>query len=197
MRSVRTVLLTASVLATVPLQGVAAAVPASCGWYRVPVKTLSDSARHRVDLHPRNVSVGRVLRFHRPPVGSETPRRAPVEARTYRVKATVVQAKDQVDGDVRIVLASRTHPNRTFVAELPDRRCIGSRFRRGRMDAARRRLVNACGNLSRTRWTRLNGRVVVTGVGFWSELAPEDRNTAPNAFELHPLLRFRGSCSRG
>jgi hypothetical protein len=42
-------------------------------------------------------------------------------------------------------------------------------------------------------WLYLGGRVTITGVGFWDEDHGQT-GVAPNAIELHPVLRFKGRC---
>lgn len=62
------------------------------------------------------------------------------------------------------------------------------------MKHARNRFEDVCGAVG-TSWVDLRGRVAVTGVGFWDEVHGQT-GVAPNGIELHPVLRFTGSCSR-
>jgi len=56
-------------------------------------------------------------------------------------------------------------------------------------------VVDACGSLSTSWFTKLRGNVRIKGVGFWDEIHGQT-GVAPNGIELHPVLRFRGTCSR-
>jgi hypothetical protein len=68
---------------------------------------------------------------------------------------------------------------RTMIAESPSPACTSgaTRFRRGQMAAARRRV-------------RLCASARVTGVAFFDFLHGQT-GVAPNGIELHPVLAFR------
>jgi hypothetical protein len=122
--------------------------------------------------------------------------RSPEAARTYDVRAQVIEAKIEDDEDIHLVIASRRYPHRTMIVEFPNPRCVASGFKRDRMRAARREVLDACGSFSTSSFTTLRGNVRIKGVGFWDEIHGQT-GVAPNGIELHPVLRFRGTCSRG
>ena len=64
------------------------------------------------------------------------------------------------------------------------------------MRSARSALIAACGQPSSSRFTKLSGRATVTGVGFF-DIPHGQTGIAPNAIELHPVLKFSAaSCTR-
>jgi hypothetical protein len=169
---------------------------AACGVWRWDVKTLSDPLRTSVDFSaiPKNL-----LRLRRltPPssLNSTTPRLPGIERHTYDVRAQVIEAKVEDDEDIHLVIASRRYPGRTMIVEFPNPACVASGFKRDRMRAARREVLGACGSFSTSSFTALRGNVRIKGVGFWDEIHGQT-GVAPNGIELHPVLRFRGTCSR-
>jgi hypothetical protein len=176
------------------------APPASalkCGVWRWPVKTLSDRAATQVDYIPKTWSVRR-LRGLDPPssLSTDTPRIKPVEFTTYRVRAKLVGAVVEDDRDVHLVIRAPASKRKTMIVEFPYVRCNGAKDskKRAAMKRARVALTNACGSI-RTSFVDLKGRVRVTGVGFWDEVHGQT-GVAPNGIELHPVLRFTGTCSR-
>jgi hypothetical protein len=144
------------------------------------------SARHARGRFARRL--GRCL-------NATTPRLRGIERRTYDVRAQVVEAKIEDDGDIHLVIASRTYGHRTMIVEFPNTNCVASGFKRDRMRAGRREVVDACGSFSTSSFTTLRGNVRIKGVGFWDEIHGQT-GVAPNGIELHPVLRFRGTCSR-
>ena len=107
----------------------------------------------------------------------------------------MVEAKIEDDGDIHLVIASRRCRHRTMIVEFPNPNCVASGFKRDRMRAARREVLDACGSFSTSSFTTLRGNVRIKGVGFWDEIHGQT-GVAPNGIELHPVLRFRGACSR-
>ena len=76
-----------------------------------------------------------------------------------------------------------------MIAEVPRPECVPvtSPFRADIL-LVRRDLTRAY-HLSR-RWTYVNRRALVTGVGFYDALHGQ-AGAAPNGFELHPVLSIR------
>ncbi|MBA3691193.1 MAG: hypothetical protein H0W82_07250 [Actinobacteria bacterium] len=179
-------------LIAIPTASVANA--ASCGEWRWPVKTLSDSQRRQVDFDARRITIRRLRRLDSPGPYDGMPRTGPVENRTYRVLAQVVGAKLSEDGDIHLVIAARTAKWKMMIVEFPAPRCVDKEFRRPEMRRARQQVLNNCGPISSSSFTDLRGRVTVQGVGFWDNLHGLTRE-APNGIELHPVLSFRGTCS--
>lgn len=173
------------------------AVALKCGVWRWPVKTLSDKAARRVHYSPRYTTV-RNLRSLGPPstLTETTPRLQPIEYEMFRLKAKLVGAVLEDDHDYHVVIRSPTARNKTMIVEFPYTRCNGARrsAKKAVMKRARHQFETACGSVG-TSWVDLRGRVTVTGVGFWDEVHGQT-GVAPNGIELHPVLRFNGSCRR-
>jgi hypothetical protein len=164
--------------------------------FRWPIKSLSDPDRRDVDFHAIRASVARLRSFERPDlrVLEDTPRIAPKERHTYRVRARVVSARLESDGDVILVVAVPGHLRRTIVFEFANPRCVTKRFRREQMGAARRAVLRNCGPLD-SDLTALRGTMRVRGVGYWDRSSSEP-GSAPNAFQLWPVLAIRGHCTQ-
>jgi len=186
---------------TIPGTSATAGPPAqpaavSCGVERWAVKTLSDPDAPRVNFQPRTTTVT-ALRSLRPPARLPKTRISPVEFRTYRMTALLVEAKREADRDIHLVIADPAHRGRTMIVELPDVACQGpaGSIKRSQMQSARRRLEAACGVPSRSHFKQLRGNATITGVAFFDDLHHQ-RGVAPNGIELHPLLSFASSSCR-
>jgi hypothetical protein len=187
-------LATALLLSLVVMPTKPASGGVTCGVWRWDVKTLSDPARRRVDFHPDAAKVGSLRRLDPPDsLHTDTPRLRGIERHVFKVRAQVVTAKIEEDGDIHLVIAARSAMNRTMIVEFPDRSCVASAFKRDRMDQARQAMLAECGSLSSSTFTDLTGNVIIRGVGFWDEIHGQT-GVAPNGIELHPVLRFEGAC---
>ncbi len=128
---------------------------ATCGVWRWDVKTLSDPLRTAVDFGSVPKSLLRLRRLTPPSsLNSTTPRLRGVERRTYDVRAQVVEAKIEDDGDIHLVIASRRYRHRTMIVEFPNTNCVASGFKRDRMRAARREVLDASARSRRRRSRR-------------------------------------------
>jgi hypothetical protein len=118
-----------------------------CGVERWSVKTLSDSAAHRVRFRPKDITVKVLRRKESPGVGRDDLRIQGVETTTYRVKAELVEMKREDDRDIHLVISVRGHRSQTMIVEFPDGRCSGARRSKKRraMRRARVALERACG----------------------------------------------------
>jgi hypothetical protein len=163
--------------------------------FRWGIKSLSDADRRSVDFHAVRTRLGAMRRLARPSftVRNDTPRIDPEEMKVYLTRARAVQAKMEDDGDIILVLAIPHHIHRTLVVEFGNPRCVTSQFKRDRIGAARRAMLNNCGALD-NHWTKLRGAVRVRGVGFWDEM-PSEHGHAPNGFQLWPVLGIAGTCT--
>ena len=172
-----------------------AAVAASCGVERWPVKTLTDSRARLANLRPRPTTV-RSLRRLRPPASvSNAPRLHGVEMTTYRVRAALVGTKHEDDEDFHLVVADPRNLEETMIVEFPNATCTSgsSRTARLKMQRARSALIRACGGPSDT-FTPVTGRATIDGVGFFDVLHGQT-GVALNGIELHPVLAFtKGRC---
>jgi hypothetical protein len=174
-----------------------AQVAAACGVERWPVKTLSDAREKLVNYKPHDSSIGRLGKKPHPHVGPNTKRIEGVETTNYRVAARLVEMKLEDDRDVHLVVSVPSAPSKTMIVEFPDTTCNGasSSPKKAKMRSARSALIAACGQPSSSRFTDLSGRATVTGVGFF-DIPHGQTGIAPNAIELHPVLKFSpSSCS--
>jgi hypothetical protein len=135
-------------LVVIALAGPTAAA-VRCGEERWAVKTLSDPHAAEVDFSPRDTTVERLRRFNNPGVGSDDPRTAPVEFRTYRVRARLKLATKEDDRDIHLVIGAPSAPGKEMIVEFPMVRCQGaaSSIKKGAMRRARADLLNACGDI--------------------------------------------------
>jgi hypothetical protein len=123
-----------------------------------------------------------------------TPRIGQKERNTYSVRARVARAKLENDGDVILIVAVPNHVGRTIALEVGNPRCVTDSFKRRRIRLARRAILRGCGPLDSS-FTTLRGQVRVRGVGYWDRSASE-AYASPNAFQLWPVLGFRGNCTQ-
>lgn len=174
-----------------------AAGATTCGKERWPVKTLSDAREKLVNYKPHDSSIGRLRKKPHPHVGPNTKRIEGVETTNYRVAARLVEMKLEEDRDIHLVVSVPSAPSKTMIVVFPDTTCNGasSSPKKGKMASARSGLIKACGQPSSSHFTKLSGRATVTGVGFF-DIPHGQTGIAPNAIELHPVLKFlASSCS--
>jgi hypothetical protein len=150
---------------------VAAPIRSLCGTERWTVKTLQD--------RPRLLSVQTTtLQFlvTRPAPHALPYTRLPFERHVFQVTATVTEIRPEDDGDLHVILRDgRFH----MIAEAPSLGCI-----------SRAKLVRRVQMLAARRAVRVCRRARITGVAFFDYLHGQT-GVAPNAIELHPILRFR------
>ena len=161
----------------------------ACGVERWAVKTLSDPAATQVDLVPRATTVAALRRLSAPPnLGARLPG---AEMHTWRIRVRLLWSKLEDDSDVHLVVADPATGG-TMIVELASPSCALGSPAVAQIGAARTALVRACGVPVRS-FTRLHGTATIDGVGFFDFLHAQ-RGVAPNGIELHPVLRFAGSC---
>jgi hypothetical protein len=169
----------------------------TCGEERWAVKTLSDKREKLVNFKPRDSSIGRLRKKPHPAVGPNTKRIKGVETTNYRVAAQLIEMKLEDDHDIHLVISVPGSPAKTMIVEFPDTTCNGaaSSPKKGAMGRARSKVIGACGQPSSSHFTHLNGRATITGVGFF-DIPHGQTGVAPNAVELHPVLKFASAnCS--
>jgi hypothetical protein len=159
----------------------------TCGVERWSIKTGTDSGARSVNqklLVPSNVFHLRLLPApSSPPVSSRV---RPVETSVYSVSAILLRYKYEADSDVHLVIADTG--GRTMIAEMPAPQCVGSsspflpsiRYVRGKFTSQFH---------PSDVWHRVNTPVQIAGVGFF-DFKHGQSGVAPNAIELHPVLRF-------
>lgn len=142
----------------------------ACGIERWAVKTLQD----RPHLLPNRLTTVRHL-VTRPAPSSLPSTRLPFEHHVFTVAASVTFVREEADSDYHLILSEGGYH---MISETPAPYCdrhAPTRLRR-EMTAAR----HAARSCARAR---------VTGVAFFDYDHGQD-GVAPNAIELHPLLRF-------
>jgi hypothetical protein len=164
-----------------------------CGTERLPVKTLSDEDRNRVNLKPVPATVAALDALPRPALLPDNRRAAPVELTTYTVRAVLLEIRDEADHDLHLVIADPGDQHKTMIAEIVDPGCSGAIASR---DVADLRRVRE--NFDRTYnpppgqkyWPKPGDVMEITGVGFF-DFEHGQSGVAPNAIELHPVLDVR------
>jgi hypothetical protein len=142
----------------------------ACGVERWSVKTLQD----RPHLLPNRLTMVRSLVNRRAP--SYLPStRLPFEHHVFTVIARVTFVREEADSDYHLILEEGGHH---MIAEAPASYCDGGAQRLSRREMATAR-----------RGARSCARARVTGVAFF-DFEHGQTGVAPNAIELHPILRF-------
>ena len=181
------------ILAAAPLTSRDAAAQSCgirCGKERWAVKTFTDADTGRVDLAPRDITVGELRALARP--GRViADRRSPIELHTWRVRALIIGWKhEREDDDLHLVIADSSAPGATMIVEIPSARCsrVCSSRLVGEMTAARTATIAGLGPPSNTFHLLHPARMAtITGIGFFDFLHGQT-GVAPNGIELHPVI---------
>ena len=152
-----------------------------CGAYRWPVKTLTDPDAVSVRFEPIDTTVREVIGFS-PPPDFDRKQRNGNEFYVYRLTARLVAVHVRLDQDLHLFLSDPDDPELRMIAEIPNPKCAQNTRHNPEFAAAR--LV---AESVRSRGGR--ALVEVVGVGFFDEYH-EPKGGAPNAFELHPVLKL-------
>jgi hypothetical protein len=173
----------ASLVLLASIAASAQATPRQCGYDRWPVKILGDKDRNRVDLKPIDTTVAKLgaIPIHEIPYAYDR-RIEPEELRVYRVKARLLRVRREKDSDLHVLLADLDEPDKRMIAEIPAPECAEGTGHENEYRAAREALSAI----------PLNSVVEVMGVGFF-DFVHEQKGAAPNAMELHPVLRIRSA----
>ncbi len=149
-----------------------------CGEERWPVKVLLDRDAARVNREVQPTTIGALVGIPRPPGARPSNARLDIELRTFRIRARLVAVKEQVDGDLHLVVVDVADTTQYLVAEIPDSACAsGSRHASDYAEAQR--------------WARRTAtpiEVEIEGVAFWDDQHGQV-GMARNGIELHPVLR--------
>jgi hypothetical protein len=173
---------------------VAALALSACGSERWAQKTLTDPAA--VAVHSDSFSDAAVINLREltpPAKWSPSLPRLPGEKIVYRVRALLIGAKlEDGDEDIHIVIADRTDPTKTMIVEIPSAHCVEKTPEpfRSEIIAARKAFLTKM--RVKAAFTTLPKPlpIEVIGVGFFDKLHGQT-GVAPNAGELHPVLRVR------
>jgi hypothetical protein len=159
----------------------------TCGVERWRIKTGTDAGAGSINqklLVPSNIFRLRLL-----PVPVSLPissRIRPVETSVYSVSAILLRYKYEADSDVHLVIADKG--GRTMIAEMPAAQCVGAsspflpsiRYVRSKFTSQFH---------PSDVWQRVNTPIQIAGVGYF-DYRHGQSGVAPNAIELHPVLRF-------
>jgi hypothetical protein len=159
----------------------------TCGVERWGVKTGTDVGARSVNqktVVPSNIFHLRTLPA--PPSPPVTSRVKPVETSVYSVSAILLRYKYELDSDIHLVIADTG--GRTMIAEMPASQCVGAsspflpsiKYVRAKFTSQFH---------PSDIWHRVNTPVQIAGVGFF-DFKHGQSGVAPNAIELHPVLRF-------
>ena len=146
------------------------------------MKTFSDAQRRQVDVKAQSTTVGDILQ--RPGPGRAlAQRRTPFQRQVWGVYAQITKYKMDDTGSVRLVLYD---DNSYMNAVIPSPTCLSPKTRdRADIEAAWRLFVTKCGRPG-PNWQSFGGVLLVRGIGFWTR-KQQERGTAPNGAELHPV----------
>jgi hypothetical protein len=198
-----------------PRVGSGATAAALCGGSnRWDVKTLSDLRGSTLpplnpDANPPPVLKSdaevRTIRYlvtqAHDKIGTKTPRLVGVEQRKYVLKdVTLVEAKVEEDQDLHLVIRDSETPQNRMIVEFPNGACNVNapptykgliKKARAAVDA----LLPECRTGAIRGWVQLHGTATMRGVGFFDLVhGSTQHGVAQNEVELHPALRFDGSC---
>jgi hypothetical protein len=164
-----------------------------CGSERWAIKTLSDPAASGVNFRPTATSVDTLRAMTVTPTAFGTPRRAPLETTTYRVHATLIEARLEGDKDIHLVIADPSDASHKMIVELANPTCDGvtSSIKKAQITRARNAYVKKCGlpPAYPAPFQQLHGSATITGVGFIDvKHTPPQEGVGPHDVELHPAL---------
>lgn len=170
---------------------VGAAGGASCGVERWPVKVLSEADVSEVDTTPEDASVEELRELPRP-ADLQRALRAPAERHVYRIEGNLIGWTEEQDSDLHLVLGQPGDRSETLIAEIPAPSCAETTAPRFVADfkAARATVLHALGPAPSGYAELIRPlRVTVTGAAFF-DFPHNQHGLAPNAIELHPVLRI-------
>jgi hypothetical protein len=157
-----------------------------CGVERWPVKTGTDADRGHVSTKVVATTEGSLVKLPKPSHYPTNNRIAPTELHVFQITATVTQYKEEADSDIHLVLHDSGH---SMIAEIPAPNCVGSTSRWRSNIASTRSTWTHVYPLS-TSWHHINRRVTLRGLGFF-DVPHGQTGVAPNAIELHPVIRLQ------
>jgi hypothetical protein len=156
----------------------------SCPVERGPVKEGSDADRFKVSTTVAGTSLYYLVTRPKPSAYPRNNRIAPYELRTWQLNATLVQFKQESDGDVHLVL--KDSAGRAMIAEIPYIGCVPTASRwRTAIASARSAMTHAYA--VSTSWRYVRRSVTVRGLGMFDP--PHGQTGASkNGIELHPVI---------
>jgi len=155
----------------------------SCPIERGPVKEGSDADRYRVSTTITATSVAYLVSRPKPSSYPNNNRLVPYERMTWQLTATLLQYKQESDGDVHLVMQDSA--GRQMIAELPYSPCVPTSSRWQAAIAAARASFNHTYTPT-TSWHYVRRTVTLKGLALFD---PPHGQTgaAGNGIELHPV----------
>lgn len=156
----------------------------TCPSERGPVKEGADADRSRVSTTVTSTSVAYLSSRAKPSSYPQNGRLAPNERMTWRLYATLLQYKQESDGDLHLVIADSA--GRKMIAEMPYGACVPTTSRWQNAIAGARRTFTRTYPTS-TSWHYVHRNLTLTGLGLYD---PPHGQTgaASNGIELHPVI---------
>jgi hypothetical protein len=155
------------------------------------LKTLSDSQRGLVSLHPRNTTIAAINALPQPHPTPKT-RSTDFSRHVWRVSAQITEFKIEGDSDIHLVLFGE---GGYLIAEMPAATCLPKKTSdRRAIVAARKKFERSCGKPT-NKWKELGAVVTISGVGFF-DIPHTQKPHATNFAELHPVtgVKFISGC---
>ena len=155
----------------------------SCPIERGPVKEGSDADRYRVSTTITATSVAYLVSRPKPSSYPNNNRLVPYERMTWQLTATLLQYKQESDGDVHLVMQDSA--GRKMIAELPTSACVPASSRwQAAIAAARASFTHSY--TPTTSWHYVRRTVTLKGLALFD---PPHGQTgaAGNGIELHPV----------
>jgi len=155
----------------------------SCPIERGPVKEGSDADRYRVSTTITATSVAYLVSRPKPSSYPNNNRLVPYERMTWQLTATLLQYKQESDGDVHLVVQDSA--GRKMIAELPTTACVPASSRwQAAIAAARASFTHTY--TPTTSWHYVRRTVTLKGLALFD---PPHGQTgaAGNGIELHPV----------
>jgi hypothetical protein len=180
-----------------------------CGTERWHIKTLDDSQATLINGTPIASTIAQ-MRALAVPSGfnknNDASRYTPVEETEYTIQAKLVGFKEEGDRDFHVVLADPSNATVTMIGEIPDPKCstVIAGGHATKIAKVRNSFVKCFGPApANGKYKKFTGTMIaeLTGVGFFDYIHPiPQTGVAPNAIELHPILRVKtisGTCPTG
>lgn len=155
----------------------------SCPVERGPVKEGSDADRFTVSTTVTGTTVAYLVSRSKPTTYPKNHRLAPYERKTWQLSATLLQYKQESDGDLHLVI--QDSGRRKMIAEIPYLPCVPASSRwRSQISSARARFTRLYP--ASTSWHYVHRAITINGLGMFD---PPHGQTgaATNGIELHPV----------
>ena len=155
----------------------------ACGKWRWSIKTGTDPQAQQINVNNiDHVAITDLISLPRPSYYPQNSRIEPTESQVYNIHATIIEVRHEDDGDYHLL--AQDSAGNTMITEIPDPQCAQSSVFLPLIQAAR-----AYVDQNLPQMGRVNIPASITGVAFFD--FPHAGGAAPNAIELHPVLKIR------